>query len=76
MSDYKNIGIDISENGFIITAKGKTFIFDNIKKVREWIEENIAPTGEIKQFSEGLDDEKPEKMKLKGLLKSLDKLGI
>ena len=57
MSEYKNIGIDITENGYIISANTKRFIFDDIKKMREWIEEHISATGDIEQFSEALDDE-------------------
>jgi hypothetical protein len=57
MKEAKNIGIDITENGYIITAGKKRFVFDDIKKMREWIEENIAPTGETKQFSDALDDD-------------------
>ena len=48
MSEYKNIRIDISENGYIISANSKKYIFDDIKKMREWIEENICVTGDIK----------------------------
>ena len=54
MSEYKNIGIDITENGYILSANTKRFIFDDIKKMREWIEEHISATGDIKQFSEAL----------------------
>ena len=58
--NHKNIGIEVSENGYIITANKKTYIFDDIKKMRTWIEENVAPTKEIQDFSNALDDEKPE----------------
>ena len=56
MSEYKRINVDICENGYIITANKRTLVFDSIKKVREWIEDNIAPTGDIKEFSDALGD--------------------
>jgi hypothetical protein len=57
MADYKNISIDVTENGFIITAgEAKKFVFSDCDKMREWIMENLSVTGEVERFSDALDD--------------------
>ena len=70
MSEYKNISIDITENGYIICVDSKKYIFDDINKMREWIEENICATGDIKQFSEALDDDNDTDKMLADVLSS------
>ena len=57
MADYKNISIDVTENGFIVTAgESKKFVFSDCDKMREWIMENLSATGEVERFSDALDD--------------------
>ena len=57
MADYKNISIDVTENGFIITAgELKKFVFSDCDKMREWVMENLSATGEVERFSDALDD--------------------
>ena len=57
MADYKNISIDVTKNGFIITAdESEKFVFSDCDKMREWIMENLSVTGEIERFSDALDD--------------------
>jgi len=59
MADYKNISIDVTKNGFIITAdESEKFVFSDCDKMREWIMENLSVTGEIERFSDALDDKK------------------
>lgn len=57
---YDKIAIDVMENGFIITVlstedKDKKFVFDDVKKMKKWIEENLSVTGEVEEFSDALD---------------------
>jgi len=62
MSDFKRVGIDVLENGYIVTVllpidyNGKKFIFNTVKKMKEWLNENLSATGEVERFSEALDD--------------------
>lgn len=59
MSDYNKVAIDINENGYTVTVadNGKRYVFDKAKKMREWLKDNLAPTGEVKRFSDALDNE-------------------
>jgi len=59
MSEYKELHIDTTENGFVITtSNGKRFVFSDSKQMREWIMENLSATGEVERFSDALDDKK------------------
>jgi len=63
VSDYKNISIDVTENGFMVTTNGpqvRKLVFTNNESLREWLRNNLSATGEVERFSEALDD-KPEK---------------
>jgi hypothetical protein len=63
MANYTKVSIDIMENGYTATVinkngkKGKQFIFANAKKMRSWLKDNLAPTGEVQRFSDALDDD-------------------
>ena len=53
-----------SLNGYTVTVinsrngtRGKQFVFDKAKKMRDWIKENLAATGEVERFSEALDND-------------------
>ena len=37
--------------------KGKQFVFDKSKKLKEWLKDNLAPTGEVERFSDALDND-------------------
>jgi hypothetical protein len=68
MADYKKVAIDIMENGFTVTVKGrghkgKQFVFPDAKSMNEWLKDNLAATGEVEEFSEALD-EKPAQEQL------------
>jgi len=59
MTDYKDIAIDISENGgYIITTEdNKKYVFSDIETLISWVKDNLSATGEVERFSEALDDE-------------------
>lgn len=58
MENYKEISIDIVENGVIVKCSdGKDYVFTNTNKLRKWLKDNLAPTGEVERFSNALDDE-------------------
>ena len=56
-NNIKNIGINISENGYVVYDKdtGKSYVFTSAKKMRDWLKDNLAPTGEVERFSAALD---------------------
>ena len=64
MNSYKKVNIDIMENGYTVTVvlpekdKGKKFVFDKCKKMKDWLKDNLAATGEVERFSDALDDKK------------------
>ena len=63
MADFKKVTIDIMENGYVVTVctpkafEGKKFVFDTVKKLQEWLKENLSVTGEVERFSDALDDD-------------------
>ena len=56
----KHITIDISENGYVVTdiLTTKTYVFTSSKKMRDWLKDNLAATGETERFVNALDDDK------------------
>ena len=61
MAEYTKIDIDVCENGFVVTADGKSRIFSSVKKLKDWLRENIAPTGELKEFCDNLGSDSTNK---------------
>jgi hypothetical protein len=60
MSDYRNVSIDIVENGFAVTVylpEPQHYVFTNMKSLNAWLRENLSATGEVERFSKALDDE-------------------
>jgi len=63
MANYAKVSIDITENGYIVTGlyknqgSGKQYVFKKASEMRKWLKDNLAPTGEVKRFSDALDNE-------------------
>lgn len=61
MADYKKIGIDVMENGYTVSVinkngrKGKRFVFEKGKNLRDWLKENLSATGQAEEFIKALD---------------------
>ena len=57
MSDYTKVDISICKNGFVVNvpSTGESLIFPTGKKLQKWLEDNIAQTGQVNDFCEGLD---------------------
>jgi hypothetical protein len=61
-----NFKINVMENGFLITCirqnsfEYQSYVFKNCKDMRKWMADHLSATGEVRQFSDALDDN-PEK---------------
>jgi len=63
-NEVKRLAIDIAKNGFIVTTSNanEQYVFDNIKKLKKWLEDYVALTDEIRRFNDALDKQ-PTKSK-------------
>ena len=61
MENYKDITIEVVENGYIVTTPDGKCIFYTSEELREWLKNNLAPTGEVERFSDALDNESSPK---------------
>jgi len=53
--EYDSLEMKITENGFVITEpEGKEFVFTTMNKLRKWLEEHLASTAEVKEFTNNL----------------------